>query len=177
MSRNRVPWLAVLFLAAISASCASQQRGSGAFVVTPLYRANAIPVYLGLDGTHLFAHGGDAQVAFDLEEQQDGCARGAVNPDPLEVCPVPDQAGRSDSVKTWRIRGPFGTRTFTVDSRGDRAYVDFGINLGRVEFVLPPQGLLHDHPEMIAAVFFSGAFGRLRVNSETQAYLIEPRRL
>jgi len=173
MVRN-VRWLAFSFLAVICA-CATPQRGSGAYVVTPLYRPNAIPVYLGLDGTHFFAHGGDARTSFDLELQQDGCARGASGPDQIEVCPV-RESGDSGPARAWRVNGPFGTHTFTIDPRGDSAYVDFGINLGRVEVVLPKQGLLHDHPEMVAAAFLSGAFGRLNPNSETQAYLIEPRR-
>ena len=174
MVRN-VRWLAFSFLAVICACASQQQRGSGAFVVTSLYRPDAIPVYLGLDGTHVFAHGGDARTSFDLELQQDGCARGASGPDQIEVCPV-RESGDSGPARAWRVNGPFGTHTFTIDPRGDSAYVDFGINLGRVEFVLPKQGLLHDHPEMVAAAFLSGAFGRLNPNSETQAYLIEPRR-
>lgn len=162
-------------VAAIFAACSSQRPGSGAYVVTPLYRPSAYPVYLGLDGNHVFAQGGDASAPFDLEVQQDGCSRGSIYPDPLEVCPVtePDQ---SAPPTTYRMKGAFGTRTFTMDRRSNSVYVDFGINLGRVEFLLPKEGLLHDHPELIAAAFFSGAFGRLRPNSETQAYVIEPRR-
>jgi hypothetical protein len=175
MARSLVRLALVPLVAAVCAACSAQRPGSAAFVVTPLYRPNAVPVYLGLDGTHLFAQGGDARAAFDLQTEQDGCARGSIYPDPIEVCPV-QQPGQSGPPTTYRIKGPFGIRTFTVDRRGDSAYVDFGIDLGRVEFVLPPQGLIHDHPEMVAAAFFSGAFGRLRRNSETQAYVIEPRR-
>lgn len=175
MPRSAVRPLAFFFVAAISAACAPQHRGSGAFVVTPLYRPDAIPVYLGLDGNHLFAHGGDAGVDFDLEQQQDGCARGAVNGNPVEVCPVLDAPGAaSGNVKTYRLLGPLGERTFSVEMRGDRAYVDFGINQGRAQFVLP-EGLPRQHPDMIAAAFFYGAFGLIRSGSETQAYLIQPR--
>jgi hypothetical protein len=173
MPRSAVRPLAFFFVAAISAACTPQHRGSGAFVVTPLYRPDAIPVYLGLDGNHLFAHGGDAGVDFDLEQQQDGCARGAVNGNPVEVCPVPDSAA-SGNVRTYRLLGPLGERTFSVEMRGDRAYVDFGINQGRAQFVLP-EGLPRQHPEMVAAAFFYGAFGLIRSGSETQAYLIQPR--
>src|SRR5712692_8177011 len=67
----------------------AQPKGAGALIVTPLYNPSAIPVYLGVDGPHLFGHGADAKVDFDLELQQDGCARGAVNWNPIEVCPVP----------------------------------------------------------------------------------------
>jgi hypothetical protein len=168
--RSILPLAAVLLFACRTA----QPRGSGALVVTPLYNPAAIPVYLGVDGPHLFAHGGDAGVDFEVEQQQDGCARGAVNGNPVEVCPTPGQTGQSDSVKTFRLTGPLGARTFTLEQRGDRVYVDFGINRGRAEFVVP-DGLLRQHPEMIAAAWFYGAFGRPRPSSETQAYLIRSR--
>jgi len=152
----------------------AQPRGAGALIVTPLYNPSATPVYLGVDGPHLFAHGGDAGVDFDVEEEQDGCARGAVNGNPIDVCPVPSQSGQSDAVKTFRLNGPLGARTFTLEPRGDRVYVDFGINQGRAEFIVP-DGPLRQHPEMIAAAWFYGAFGRPRPGSETQAYVIRPR--
>jgi hypothetical protein len=152
----------------------AQPKGAGALIVTPLYNPAAIPVYLGVDGPHLFAHGGDANVDFELELQQDGCARGAVNGNPLEVCPVAGQPGQADSARTYRLNGPLGARTFTVESRGDRVYVDFGINQGRAEIIVP-EGLLREHPEMVASAFFYGAFGRPIPGSETQAYLIRPR--
>ena len=164
-----------LAAAALLSGCRTPQPpGAGALVVTPLYNPSAIPVYLGLDGPHLFAHGGDAGVDFEVEEQQDGCARGAVNGNPIEVCPVPGQSGQSDAMKTFRLNGPLGARTFTVEQRGDRVYVDFGINQGRAEFVVP-DGTLRQHPEMVAAAWFYGAFGRPRPGSDTQAYLIRPR--
>ena len=174
MPRFPVRQVALFFVAAIGAACSAQHRGSGAYVVTPLYRPDAIPVYLGLDGSHLFAHGGDAGVDFDVEAQQDGCGRGAVNGNPIEVCPAPGSSGGSGNVKTFRLNGPLGEKTFTVELQGDRAYVDFGINLGRAQFVLP-EGLPRQHPEMIAAAWFYGAFGRLRPGSENQAYLIQAR--
>jgi hypothetical protein len=155
-------------------ACRTPQRGSGAMVVTPLYNPAAIPVYLGIDGPHLFAHGGDAGVDFDIETQPDGCARGAVSGNPIAVCPVEGQPGQSDSTKTFQLEGPLGTRTFSLEQRGDRVYVDFGINQGRGEFVVP-EGLLRQHPEMLAAAWFYGAFGRPRPGSETQAYVIRPR--
>jgi hypothetical protein len=177
MVRHSVRLVLLPLVAAVCAACSAQRPGSGAYVVTPLYRTNAIPVYLGQDGTDLFASGPqDANAAFDLRLEQDGCARGSVYPNPIEVCPM-KEPGESGPPATYMIKGPFGSRTFTIDRRGDdTVYVDFGINLGRVQFVLPKQGLIHDHPEMIAAAFFSGAFGRLRPTSETQAYVIEPRR-
>jgi len=149
----------------------AQPRGAGAMVVTPLYSPAAIPVYLGVDGPHLFAHGGDANADFDAELQQDGCVRGAVNGNPIQVCPV---GGQGDSRRTYRLDGPLGSRTFTLEQSGDRIYVDFGINQGRAQFLVP-DGLLRDHPEMVAAAWFYGAFGRLRPGSETQAYAIRPR--
>jgi len=152
----------------------AQPKGAGAMIVTPLYRPAAIPVYLGVDGPHFFAHGGDADADFDLELQQDGCARGAVNGNPLEVCPVPGQPGQPETIRTYRLNGPLGARTFTVESHGDRVYVDFGINLGRAEIVVP-DGLLREHPEMVATAWFHGAFGRPIPGSERQAYLIRPR--
>jgi hypothetical protein len=90
------------------------------------------------------------------------------------VCPVQGQPGQSDSTKTFQLEGPLGTRTFSLEQRGDRVYVDFGINQGRGEFVVP-EGLLRQHPEMLAAAWFYGAFGRPRPGSETQAYVIRPR--
>jgi hypothetical protein len=175
MPRNDFRYILFPLLAAVCAACSAQRPGSAAFSVTPLYRPNATPAYLGVDGNHVFAQGGDANAAFDLEAASDGCDRGSIYPNPIEVCPV-EKSAQSGGSGTYRINGPFGTRTFTIDRRGDTAYVDFGINLGRVEFLLPKQGLLHDHPELVAAAFFSGAFGRLRPNSETQAYVVEPRR-
>ena len=140
-------------------------------MVTPLFNPAATPVYLGVDGPHLFAHGGDANVDFDAELQQDGCTRGAVNGNPIQVCAVGNQAG---STRTYRLDGPLGSRTFTLEQRRDRIYVDFGINQGRAEFDVP-DGLLQDHPEMVATAWFYGAFGRIRPSSETQAYVIRPR--
>jgi len=168
--------LCLLLLAAgLFAGCrTAQPKGSGALVVTPLYNPAAIPVYLGLDGSHLFAQGMDADAIFDLELQQDGCARGTINSNPVEVCPVPGQAGESDTVKTFRLNGPLGTRTFTLENRDGHVYADFGISLGRAQFELP-DGLLREHPEMVVAAWFYGAFGRHRSGSETQAYLIRPR--
>ena len=164
-----------LLAAGLFVACrTAQPKGAGAMIVTPLYNPAAIPVYLGVDGQHLFAHGGDANVDFDVELQQDGCARGAVNGNPIEVCPVEGQSGQSDAVKTYRLNGPLGARTFTVENRGDRVYVDFGINQGRAEFVVP-DGLLRQHPEMVATAWFFGAFGRPIPGSERQAYLIQPR--
>jgi hypothetical protein len=173
MSRFPVAPLALCFITAVCAACTHQQAGAGAFMVTPLYRPDAIPVYLGLDGSHLFAHGGDANVDFDIEEQKDGCARGAVNGNPIEACPAPESGG-SGNVNTFRLNGPLGERTFTVDLQGNHAYVDFGINTGRAQFTLP-EGLPRQHPEMVAAAWFYGAFGRIRPGSETQSYLIQPR--
>ncbi len=164
-----------LLAAGLFAGCrTAQPKGSAALFVTPLYRPAATPVYLGVDGSHLFAQGTDANAVFDLELHQDGCARGAVNGNPVEVCPVAGQAGQTDTVKTYRLNGPLGARTFTIENRGDRAYVDFGIGLGRAEFLVP-DGLLRQHPEMVAAAWFHGAFGRLIPGSDTQAYLIQPR--
>jgi len=173
--RSLLRALPLPLLAASLLSCrTAQPPGAGALLVTPLYNPAAIPVYLGVDGPHMFAHGGDAGVDFDVEEQQDGCARGAVNGNPIEVCPVPGQPGQNQNVKTYRLNGPLGARTFTVDARGDRVYVDFGINQGRAELVVP-EGLPRQHPEMLAAAFFYGAFGRPIPGSERQAYLIRPR--
>jgi hypothetical protein len=176
MVRNSFRLVLLSLVAAACAACSAQRPGSGAYVVTPLYRTNAIPVYLGQDGTGLFASGAqDANAAFDLRLEQDGCARGSVYPNPIEVCPM-IEPGQSGPPATYQIKGAFGSRTFTMERRGDdTVYVDFGISLGRVQFVLPKQGLIHDHPEMVAAAFFSGVFGRLRRNSETQAYVIEQR--
>ncbi|HEX9603673.1 MAG TPA: hypothetical protein VF973_07950, partial [Myxococcales bacterium] len=82
-----------LLAAGLFAGCrTAQPKGSAALFVTPLYRPAATPVYLGVDGSHLFAQGTDANAVFDLELQQDGCARGAVNGNPVEVCPVAGQA-------------------------------------------------------------------------------------
>jgi hypothetical protein len=166
-------WVPLLAAGTLVACRTAQPRGSGAMVVTPLYNPAAIPIYLGVDGPHLFAHGGDANVDFDTELQQDGCARGAVNGNPIEVCPA-DRAPQSGSTRVFRLNGPLGARTFTVDQRGDRVYVDFGINQGRAEFVVP-DGLLRDHPEMVASAWYYGAFGRPRPGSERQAYVIRPR--
>ena len=47
--------------------------------------------------------------------------------------------------------------------------------LGRAEFVVP-DGFLRQHPEILAASWFYGAFGLPRPGSETQAYVIEPRK-
>ena len=158
----------------VSGCRTAQPKGAGALVVTPLYNPAARPVYLGVDGPHFFAHGGDAGVDFDVEEQQDGCARGAVNGNPIEVCPVQSQSGQGDVVKAFRLNGPLGARTFNVETRGDRVYVDFGINQGRAQFVVP-EGLPREHPELVAAAFFYGAFGLPRPGSERQAYLIRPK--
>ncbi|MFL5310820.1 MAG: hypothetical protein ACJ79H_10250 [Myxococcales bacterium] len=175
MSAPNRGWLVPVVAASLLFACrTAQPRGSGALVVTPLYNPAARPVYLGVDGPHLFAHGGDADVDFEMEELQDGCARGAVNGNPVEVCPVPGQPGESGPVKTFRLNGPLGARTFTVEQRGDRVYVDFGINQGRGEFVVP-DGLLRQHPEMAALAWFFGAFGRPRPGSERQAYVIRQR--
>jgi hypothetical protein len=163
-----------LLIAGLLAGCRTAQRkGEGALVVTPLYNPAVTPAYLGVDGSHFFAQGTDANAVFDLEVQQDGCARGTLNANPVEVCPVPGRDG-SGEVKTYRLNGPLGERTFTVESRGDRVFVDFGASIGRAEFVLP-DGLLRQHPEMVATAWFHGAFGRPRPGSETQAYLIRPR--
>jgi hypothetical protein len=145
-------------------------------MVTPLYGSGpaTVPIYLGIDGEHLFAHGRDANIDFDLEAQQDGCSRGTMNGYPLEVCPVTNERGTSGSVKAWRVSGPLGDRTFTTELEGDRVYVDFGISQGRAQFLLP-EGLPRQHPEMVGAAFFYGAFGRPRPGSETQAYLIQKR--
>jgi hypothetical protein len=163
-----------LLAAGLLAGCrTAQPKGSAALVVTPLYNPGAKRIYLGLDGSHLFAQGMDANAIFDLELQQDGCGRGTINGSPVEVCPVAGQ-GQSDQMQTYRLKGPLGDRTFTIDHRGDRVFVDFGASLGRAEFVVP-DGLLRQHPEMAAAAWFYGAFGRPRPGSETQAYLIQPR--
>jgi len=164
----------LLAAAGLLFACRTPQRGAGALAVSPLYNPAVTPLYLGVDGPHLFAHGPDANADVDLEEEQDGCARGTINGNPIEVCQVPDQREKSDSVKAFRLNGPLGTRTFTLDQRGDRVYVDFGITLGRAEFIVP-EGLLRQHPEMVAAAWFYGAFGIPRSGSETQAYLIRPR--
>jgi hypothetical protein len=166
--------LPLLAIALLVGCRTGQRKGAGALMVTPLYNPAAIPVYLGVDGPYLFAHGGDANVDLDLELQPDGCARGAVNGNPIEVCPVPGQPGQPETNRTYRLNGPLGARTFTVESHGDRVYVDFGINQGRAEIVVP-DGLLRLHPEMAATAWFFGAFGRPIPSSETQAYLIRPR--
>jgi hypothetical protein len=177
MTTVRSPLVALclpLVAAGLFPACRSAQpRGSGAMVVTPLYDPAAIPVYLGVDGPHLFAHGTDARADFDLEAQPDGCDRGTIGTNPVEICPVPGQSD-SGKAKTWRVNGPAGARTFTVETDGDRVYVDFGISLGRAEFVVP-DGLLRQHPEMLGAAFFYGAFGLPRPGSERQAYLVRPR--
>jgi hypothetical protein len=164
-----------LLAAGLFAACrTTQSKGSGALIVTPLYNPAATPLYLGVDEPHLFAHGSDANNEFDLELQQDGCARGAVNGNPLEVCPVPGRPGQPETMRTYRLEGPLGTRTFTVEKRGDRVNVDFGINQGRAEIIVP-EGLLRDHPEMVATAWFYGVFGGPIPGSETQAYLIQAR--
>jgi len=160
------------------AGCRSgpQPRGT-AFEVTSLYNPNpsrAVDLYL--DGAHVIGRPADARAGFDLELQQDGCARGAVSGNyKVEVCPVASQGGGSDATKSFRLDGPAGARTFTLEQRGDRVFIDFGINLGRAEFVVP-DGFLRQHPEILAASWFYGAFGLPRPGSETQAYVIEPRK-
>ena len=99
---------------------------------------------------------------------------GGMNGYPVEICPVPGEPGKSDAVKTWRFNGPLGTRTFTTESHGDRIYVDFGINQGRAQFVVP-SGLLQEHPELVGGAFYAGAFGLPRPGSELQAWLIRPK--
>jgi hypothetical protein len=173
-SNNRVLWLSLFLVAALPFACTPQYRGSGALLATPLYRPDAIPIYLGVDEPHFFAHGGDANVDFDMEAQQDGCARGSVNGYPVEACPAAGEQDKSGSVKTWRFNGPLGTRTFTTESQGDRVYVDFGISQGRAQFVVP-SGFLQQHPELVGAAFFAGAFGLPRPGSELQAWLIRPK--
>jgi hypothetical protein len=164
----------VPFVVPLALACATPQRGSGALVVTPLYNPSAIPRYLGVDGQALFAHGGDAGVDFVLEEQPDGCARGNVNGHPIQVCPV-TEPGQPPGVKRFRLDGPLGSRTFTAEVQGDRVRVDFGINQGRAEFVVP-EGLLRERPELLGGAFYYGAFGLPRPGSDLQAYLIQPRR-
>jgi len=93
------------------------------------------------------------------------------------VVALADTGGQdpNSDVKTYRLKGPLGERTFTVESRGDHVYVDFGIGIGRAQFVVP-DGLLRQHPEMVAAAWFHGAFGRPPTpGAELQAYLIRPR--
>jgi hypothetical protein len=172
--RSFIPKLSVpLLLAGSLVACrTAQPKGAGTLIATPLYNPAAIPIYLGVDGPHVFAHGGDANVDLDAELQQDGCTRGTVNGNPIEVCPV--DRGQSGSTRTFRLNGVLGARTFTVQHDGDRAYVDFGINQGRGEFILP-DGLLREHPEMIAGAWYYGLFGRPRPGAETQAYVIRPR--
>lgn len=173
------PFRLLLSLAAVGllAGCRSgpEPRGT-AFEVTSLYNPNpARAVDLYVDGAHLVGRPPNARAGFDLELQQDGCARGDVGGNKVEVCPVPTERGGSDSVKTFRLDGPLGSRTFTLELRGDRLFIDFGANLGRAQFNVP-EGFLREHPEMIAAAWFYGQFGLPRPGSETQAYVIEPRR-
>jgi hypothetical protein len=162
---------------ALLAGCRSgpEPRGS-AFQLTSLYNPNpseAVDLYI--DGAHVIGRPPHARAGFDLEAQQDGCARGDVGGNKVEVCPVATQPGGSDPVKTFRIDGPLGSRTFTVEQRDDRVFIDFGASLGRAQFVVP-EGFLREHPELIAAAWFYGQFGLPRPGSETQAYVIEPRR-
>jgi hypothetical protein len=159
------------------AGCSTTQypRGTG-FLITPLYSSNTRrDVYLGVDGSHLLGRPADGRVGFDLELQQDGCTRGDVGGNQVEVCSAQGERGDSDSAKSFRVNGPLGSRTFTLEQRDDRVFVDFGINQGRAQFVVP-DGFLRQHPEMVAAAWFYGAFGLPRPGSDTQAYLIEPRR-
>ena len=100
--------LSLLAAGLVSGCRTAQPKGAGALVVTPLYNPAARPIYLGIDGPHFFSHGGDAAVDFDLEEQQDGCARGAVNGNPIDVCPVASQSGQGDSTKTFRLNARRG---------------------------------------------------------------------
>src|SRR6266852_5578299 len=126
----------------------AQPKGAGALIVTPLYNPSAIPVYLGVDGPHLFGHGADAKVDFDLELQQDGCARGAVNGNPIEVCPVPGQPGPGRDRRARRALAP-------APGDGRRRLV-----LRRVR--APHPRLVHaglPHPAPLT--FVSGAPGRL----------------
>ena len=173
------PFRLLLPLAALGllAGCRSgpEPRGT-AFELTSLYNPNPNrAVDLFLDGAHLVGRPRDGRAGFDLELQQDGCARGDAGGNKVEVCPVATERSGSSSVNSFRLDGPLGARTFTLEQRDDRVFIDFGTNLGRAQFVVP-DGFLRQHPEMIAAAWFYGAFGLPRPGSETQAYLIEPRR-
>jgi len=152
-----------------------EPRGT-AFELTSLYNPNpseAVDLYI--DGAHVIGRPPHGRAGFDLELQQDGCARGNVGGNTVEVCPVANQSGGSGSVKSFRIDGPLGSRTFTVEQQGDRVFIDFGASLGRAQFVVA-DGYLRQHPELLGAAWFYGQFGIPRPGSETQAYVIEPRR-
>ena len=160
---------------ALLASCRTAQPPGQAFELTSLYNPDPTrAVVLSVDGSHLYGRPENLRGSFDFELQKDGCTRGNVGSNQVEVCPVADRGG-SGEAKTFQVSGPLGTRTFTLEPRDDRVYVDFGISQGRAQFVIP-DGFLRQHPEMIAAAWFYGAFGVPRPSSETQSYLIEPRR-
>jgi hypothetical protein len=168
--------LVPLSAVALLAGCRTAQPPGQAFELTPLYNPNPTrAVVLSVDGPHVYGRPVDARAGFDLEVQQDGCTRGNVGGNQVEVCPVPDPRGGSSGSKTFQVSGPLGARTFTLEQRDDRVYVDFGINQGRSQFVIP-DGFLRQHPELIAAAWFYGAFGIPRPGSDTQDYVIEPRR-
>ena len=169
----------ILPLAALAllAGCRTAQPPGQAFELTSLYNPNpSRAVVLSVDGPHLYGRPVDVSAGFDFELQQDGCGRGNVGGNQVEVCPVPDSRGGSAGAKTFQVSGPLGTRTFSLEPRDDRVYVDFGISQGRAQFVIP-DGFLRQHSELIAAAWFYGAFGIPRPGSDTQAYLIEPRRV
>ena len=173
------PFRLIVPLAAVTwfAGCRTAQPPGTAFELTSLYNPNpSRAVVISVDGLHVYGRPVDATAGFDLEVQQDGCARGNVGGNQLEVCPAPDARGGSSGAKTFQVSGPLGVRTFTLEPRDDRVYVDFGISQGRAQFVIP-EGFLRQHSELIAAAWFYGAFGLPRPGSDTQAYLIEPRRV
>ncbi len=173
LSRLLVPLAALGLLAACRT--AQQPRGTG-FVISPLYNPNPTrDVYLGIDGSHVIGVPADSRAGFDLDLQQDGCTRGDVGGNRIEVCPAQTERGGPDPASSFHINGPLGTHTFTLQQRDDRVFVDFGISQGRAQFVVP-DGFLRQHPEMIAAAWFYGTFGLPRPGSDTQSYLIEPRR-
>src|SRR6266852_4770220 len=150
LSRLLVPLAALGLLAACRT--AQQPRGTG-FVLSPLYNPNpSRDVDLGVDGSRVIGVPWDSRAGFDLELQQDGCTRGEVGGNRVEVCPAQTESGDSDSAKS------------------------FGISQGRAQFVVP-DGFLRQHPEMIAAAWFYGTFGLPRPGSDIQSYLIEPRQI
>jgi len=170
------PFLALVAVGLFGACRSGPEPRGTAFELTTLYNPNpseAVDLYI--DGSHVIARPPHGRAGMDLELQQDGCARGDIATNTVQVCPVANQSGASGSAKTFRVDGPIGSRTFTAEQQDDRVFIDFGASLGRAQFVVP-DGYLRQHPEMLGAAWIYGQFGIPRPGSETQAYVIEARR-
>jgi hypothetical protein len=150
---------------ALALACAPARKPIGELVVHPVHElfpqmSTVHEAAFRLEHGRLTGSGAHAGADLDLVAMDDGCIRGDVFSQHLQICPAPAASGDPQGLYRWQSMGMDGTAFATqLLDLGDRLRIEAGRT--NVELAVPPGPVgdeLRSHPELLGAAFAFGLF-------------------